>query len=211
MPNSLNILWILPWQQTLTMVPGDGRFRVPIHNTREDHTGTLGNRDLMQWLGDLRRNYNREWRLMMNVMTWKCFPHYWLFVRGIHWVPLRGSVSGSFDIFLLLAWLDGWKSNLQFSTTKWLCMWSRFDCAIDQQNSREIVTKTCCPYGDTDVMLGIYSLIRTICQKVIWFYQNAVLIHIIFIVTPGEIFDHLGHTGTLTVNKMVLPLMYWQR
>ena len=46
------------------------------------------------------------------------------------------------------------------------------------------------------VMLGIFSLISTICHKLIWFYRNAVLVHIIFVVTPGEIFGHLGHMGT---------------
>ena len=60
-------------------------------------------------------------------------------------------------------------------------------------------------------MLGIYSLIWTICHKLMWFYRNAVSFHIIFIVTHGEIFSHLGHTGPLTVNKMVLPSMYRQR
>ena len=60
-------------------------------------------------------------------------------------------------------------------------------------------------------MLGIYSLIRTICHKLMWFYQNAVLFQIIFVVTHGEIFSHLGHTGPLTVNKMALPSMYRQR
>ena len=48
-------------------------------------------------------------------------------------------------------------------------------------------------------MLGIYSLIWTICHKLMWFYRNAVLFHIIFVVTHGEIFGHLGHTGPLTV------------
>ena len=60
-------------------------------------------------------------------------------------------------------------------------------------------------------MLGIYSLIWTICQKLMWFYRNAVSFHIIFVVTHGEIFSHLGHTGPLTVNKMALPSMYRQR
>ena len=35
-------------------------------------------------------------------------------------------------------------------------------------------------------MLGIYSSIWTICHKLMWFYQNAVLFHIIFVVTHGE-------------------------
>ena len=58
-------------------------------------------------------------------------------------------------------------------------------------------------------MLGIYSLmIWTICHKLISFYLNAVSLHIIFVVTHGEIFSHLGHTGPLTVNKMALLSRY---
>ena len=57
-------------------------------------------------------------------------------------------------------------------------------------------------------MLGVYSLIWTICHKLMWFYRNTVLFHIIFVVTHGEIFSHLCHTGPLPVNKMALPLMY---
>ena len=60
-------------------------------------------------------------------------------------------------------------------------------------------------------MLGIYNSIRTICHKLMWFYRNAVSFHIIFVVTHGEAFSHLGHTGPLTVNKMALPSMYWRR
>ena len=53
-------------------------------------------------------------------------------------------------------------------------------------------------------MLGIYSLmIWTICHKLISFYRNAVSLHIIFVVTHGEIFSQHGHTSQLTVNKMV--------
>ena len=47
--------------------------------------------------------------------------------------------------------------------------------------------------------LDLYSLIWTICHKVMWFYRNAVLFHIIFVVMQREIFGHLGHTGPLTV------------
>ena len=60
-------------------------------------------------------------------------------------------------------------------------------------------------------MLGIYSLIWTICHKLMWFYRNAASFHIIFVVTHGELFTHLGDTGPLTVNKMALPSMYRRR
>ena len=51
----------------------------------------------------------------------------------------------------------------------------------------------------------------TICHKLMWFYWNAVLFHIIFVVMYGKIFSHLGHMGPLTVNKMALPSMYRRR
>ena len=44
-----------------------------------------------------------------------------------------------------------------------------------------------------------------------WFYRNAVLFHITFVVTHGDIFSYLGHTGPLTVNKIALPSMYRRR
>ena len=93
----------------------------------------------------------------------------------------------------------------QFSTTTW----SGFDFAIDRQNDLTIV-KSSQKFEASDVMLGIYSLmIWTICHKLISFYRNAVSFHITFVVTRGEIFSHLGHTGPLTVNKnMALPSRY---
>ena len=60
-------------------------------------------------------------------------------------------------------------------------------------------------------MLGIYSLIWIICHRLMWFYRNAVLFHIIFVVTHDEIFSHLGHTGPLTVNKIALLSIYQRR
>ena len=93
----------------------------------------------------------------------------------------------------------------QFSTTTW----SGFDFAVDRQNYLTIV-KSSQKFEASDVMLGIHSLmIWTICHKLISFYRNAVSFHITFVVTHGEIFSHLGHTGPLTVNKnMALPSRY---
>ena len=47
--------------------------------------------------------------------------------------------------------------------------------------------------------LQMLCLEYSICRKLMWFYRNTVLFHIIFVVTLGEIFGHLGHTGPLTV------------
>ena len=55
-------------------------------------------------------------------------------------------------------------------------------------------------------MIGIFSSIRTICHKLMWFYRNAVLFYIIFVVTHGENLWSSGDTGTLTVNKMAMPI-----
>ena len=55
-------------------------------------------------------------------------------------------------------------------------------------------------------MIRILSLIRTICHKLMWFYRNAVLFYIIFVVTHGENLWLSGDTGTLTINKMALPI-----
>ena len=60
-------------------------------------------------------------------------------------------------------------------------------------------------------MLGTYNLIWTICHKLMWFYRNAILFHIIFVMTYGEIFSHLHHMGPSTVNKMALLSMYRRR
>ena len=49
------------------------------------------------------------------------------------------------------------------------------------------------------------SLVWRICHELLWFYQNIILFHIIFVVTPGEIFGHLV-IYRLTVNKVALPI-----
>ena len=54
-------------------------------------------------------------------------------------------------------------------------------------------------------------------EYIVWWYGQFVTnwyhfiekpLHIIFVVTHGEIFSHLGHMGPLTVNKMALPSRY---
>ena len=39
--------------------------------------------------------------------SWKCFPHYWPFVRGIHWWPVDSphntTVMYNFDVFLVVS------------------------------------------------------------------------------------------------------------
>ena len=53
----------------------------------------------------LRLLHMSHWNILHdNVMTWKYFPHYWPFVRGIHWSPVdsphKGPVIKSLDMLL---------------------------------------------------------------------------------------------------------------
>ena len=61
------------------------------------------------------------------------------------------------------------------------------------------------------------SYLQMLClEYIVWWYGQFVtnwydfieMLHIIFVVTHGEIFSHLGHTGPMTVNKMALPSRY---
>ena len=44
------------------------------------------------------------------VMKWKCFPHYWFFMRGIHqWLVdslRKGPGMQTFDVYLMSAWTN---------------------------------------------------------------------------------------------------------
>ena len=50
-----------------------------------------------------------------DVIKWKHFPRYWLFVRGIHRSPLNsphnGQWRGTFMFSLIGAWINGWVNN----------------------------------------------------------------------------------------------------
>ena len=50
-----------------------------------------------------------------DVIKWKHFAHYWIFVRGIHRSPVnsphKGQWRGALMFSLICAWLNGWVSN----------------------------------------------------------------------------------------------------
>ena len=50
-----------------------------------------------------------------DVIKWKHFPHYWLFVRGIHRPPVnsptKASDAGLWYFSLICAWINGWVNN----------------------------------------------------------------------------------------------------
>ena len=50
-----------------------------------------------------------------DVITWKHFPRYWPFVRGIHRSPVnsphKGQWRGALVFSLICAWIDDWVNN----------------------------------------------------------------------------------------------------
>ena len=50
-----------------------------------------------------------------DVIKWKHLPHYWPFVRGIHWLPMnsphKGQWRGTLMLSLICAWTNGWVNN----------------------------------------------------------------------------------------------------
>ena len=57
------------------------------------------------------------WHIMNHddVIKWKRFPRYWLFVRGIHRSPVNsphiGQWRGALMFSLICAWINGWVNN----------------------------------------------------------------------------------------------------
>ena len=60
-----------------------------------------------------------------DVIKWKHFPHYWPFVRGIHWSPVnsphKGQWHGALMFSLIYAWINGWLNNPEASKLRHHC------------------------------------------------------------------------------------------
>ena len=46
-----------------------------------------------------------------DVIKWKHFPRYWLFVRGIHRGPHKSQWRGALMFSLICVWINGWVNN----------------------------------------------------------------------------------------------------
>ena len=50
-----------------------------------------------------------------DLIKWKHFPHYWLFLQGIHWSPVefphKGQLREALVFCLICAWTNGWVHN----------------------------------------------------------------------------------------------------
>ena len=62
-------------------------------------------------------------------MTWKCFPHHWPFVRGIHWSPVdsphKGPVMQNFEASFVVSRKD---IDLPWSEMPWhSCDWHHYN------------------------------------------------------------------------------------
>ena len=78
-----------------------------------------------------------------DVIKWKPFPHYWSFVRGIHWSPVnsphKGQWRGALMVSLICAWINGWVNKREAGD-------SRRHCA----------------YYDVTVMMTTHALFKTV-------------------------------------------------
>ena len=62
-----------------------------------------------------KRRPGKPWSFHDDVIKWKHFPRYWLFVRGIHRWPVnsphKGQWRGALIFSLICAWINGWVNN----------------------------------------------------------------------------------------------------
>ena len=73
-------------------------------------------RHWLQWgfqVQPLLEGLSKSWH--DDVIKWKHFPRYWLFVRGIHRSPVnsphKGQWRGALMFSLICAWINGWVNN----------------------------------------------------------------------------------------------------
>ena len=67
-----------------------------------------------------------------DVIKWKHFPHYWSFVRGIHWSPVnsphKGQWHGALMFSLICARINGWVNNPEADNSR--CHLAHFDVIV---------------------------------------------------------------------------------
>ena len=67
-----------------------------------------------------------------DIIKWKHFPHYWPFVRGIHWSPVnsphKGQWRGALMFSLICARINGWVNNGEAGDLR--CHWTHFDLIV---------------------------------------------------------------------------------
>ena len=73
----------------------------------------------MQSLKFSKKNINVYCSPLHDVIKWKHFPHYWPFVRGIHWSPVNSPHKGQWCRALMFFDL---RLNKQLSKQPW-CWW----------------------------------------------------------------------------------------
>ena len=73
--------------------------------------------DLMIYHGKCNIRYKVNLIKMQSndVIKWKHFPRYWLFVRGIHWSLVdslhKSKWRGALMVFFICAWINGWANT----------------------------------------------------------------------------------------------------
>ena len=67
-----------------------------------------------------------------DIIKWKHFPHYWPFVRGIHWSLVNSPHKGQWRRALMLslncAWINGWANNREAGDLR--CHHTHYDVTV---------------------------------------------------------------------------------
>ena len=81
------------------------------------------------------------------IIKWKHFPHYWAFVRGIHWSPVnsphKGQWHGALMFSLIWAWTNSWVNICRAGDLR--CHWAHYDVTV--MNTRAWYQGLCCLSG----------------------------------------------------------------
>ena len=56
-----------------------------------------------------------------DVIKWKHFLRYWLFVPGIHWSPVNSPRKGALMFSLICAWINSWVNNREADDLRCYC------------------------------------------------------------------------------------------
>ena len=113
----------------------NSRYKIPKPKTRlcirirkiywanqADHFSSPGTLDLVQL-------YNM---MASSMETWKHFPRYWPFVRGIQWSPVnlphKGESRGALIFPLIYAWINVWANNREADDLR--CHRAHYDVTV---------------------------------------------------------------------------------
>ena len=134
-----------------------------------------------------------------DVISWKHFPCYWPFVRGIHRTPVnhphKGQWRGALVFFFICAWMNGWVNNREAGDLTRHCAY--YDGTIIQQMHSLNASKR--------IPFIVNLKWSTVFTKYVWSFVDR--IHIFYTMmtsSHGNIFRVTGHLcGGFTEHRWI--------